>query len=88
MACYNLHSLTYNDKDNGIHAHFGLTDYYKDGFTSPDTSVNPEKNFDGPGKKMSYPSRSWNFDLNKRWILGAIPCCLADPIQKISSQKP
>lgn len=72
---YNLHSLTYNDKDNGIHAHFGLTDYYKDGFTSPatspDTSVNPEKNFDGPGKKMSYPSRSWNFDLNKRWILGA-----------------
>ena len=72
---YNLHSLTYNDKDNGIHAHFGLTDYYKDGYTSPatspDTSVNPEKNFDGPGKKVSYPSRSWNFDLNKRWILGA-----------------
>ena len=67
---YNLHSLTYNDKDNGIHAHFGLTDYYKDGFTSP-VDVYPEKNFDGSGKKTSYPSKSWNFDLNKRWILGA-----------------
>ena len=68
---YNLHSLTYNDKDNGIHAHFGLTDYYKDGYTSPDTSVNPEKNFDGSGSKTSYPSKSWDFDFNKRWKLGA-----------------
>lgn len=68
---YNLHSLTYNDKDNGIHAHFGLTDYYKDGYTSPDTSVNPEKNFDGIGSKTSYPSKSWDFDFNKRWKLGA-----------------
>lgn len=68
---YNLHSLTYNDKDNGIHAHFGLTDYYKDGYTSSDTSVNPEKNFDGIGSKTSYPSKSWDFDFNKRWKLGA-----------------
>lgn len=67
---YNLHSLTYNDKDNGIHAHFGLTDYYKDGFTSP-VKVDPEKNFDGSGKKTSYPSKSWDFDFNKRWKLGA-----------------
>lgn len=67
---YNLHSLTYNDKDNGIHAHFGLTDYYKDGFTSP-VDVDPKKNFDGSGKKTSYPSKSWDFDFNKRWKLGA-----------------
>lgn len=67
---YNLHSLTYNDKDNGIHAHFGLTDYYKDGFTSP-VKVDPKKNFDGSGKKTSYPSKSWDFDFNKRWKLGA-----------------
>lgn len=67
---YNLHSLTYNDKDNGIHAHFGLTDYYKDGFTSP-VKVDPKKNFDGSGHKTSYPSKSWDFDFNKRWKLGA-----------------
>jgi putative iron-regulated outer membrane virulence protein len=67
---YNLHSLTYNDKDNGIHAHFGLTDYYKDGFTSP-VNVDLKKNFDGSGKKTSYPSKSWDFDFNKRWKLGA-----------------
>ena len=68
---YNLHSLTYNDKDNGIHAHFGLTDYYKDGYITPDKKVNPAKDFDGKGKKTSYPSKSWNMDLNKRWALGA-----------------
>lgn len=68
---YNLHSLTYNDKDNGIHAHFGLTDYYKDGYITPDKTVNPAKDFDGKGKKTSYPSKSWNMDLNKRWAIGA-----------------
>lgn len=68
---YNLHSLTYNDKDNGIHAHFGLTDYYKDGYITPDKTVNPAKDFDGKGKKTSYPSKFWNMDLNKRWALGA-----------------
>lgn len=67
---YNLHSLTYNDKDNGIHAHFGMTDYYKDGYTSPDKSVDPKRDFSGSGTKTSYPSKSWDMDLNKRWNLG------------------
>lgn len=67
---YNLHSLTYNDKDNGIHAHFGMTDYYKDGYTSPDKSVDPKHDFSGIGTKTSYPSKSWDMDLNKRWNLG------------------
>ena len=67
---YNLHSLTYNDKDNGVHAHFGMTDYYKDGYTSPDKSVDPKCDFSGIGTKTSYPSKSWDMDLNKRWNLG------------------
>lgn len=67
---YNMHSLTYNDQKNKIHAHIGMTDYFKDGYTSPDKSVNPEKNFDGGGSKTSYPSKSWDFDFNKRWKLG------------------
>lgn len=67
---YNLHSLTYNDKDNGVHAHLGMTDYYKDGYTSPASTVDSEKNFDGSGSKTSYPSKSWDFDFNKRWKLG------------------
>ena len=67
---YNLHSLTYNDKDNGVHAHFGMTDYYKDGYTSLSSKVNPKNDFSGSGTKTSYPSKSWDMDLNKRWNLG------------------
>lgn len=67
---YNLHSLTYNDKDNGVHAHIGMTDYYKDGYTSPSSKVDPKNDFSGSGTKTSYPSKSWDMDLNKRWNLG------------------
>lgn len=69
---YNMHSLTYNDQKNKIHAHLGMTDYFKDGYTQPGYKAKSlNSDFDGLGKKVSYPSRSWNFDLNKRWILGA-----------------
>ena len=67
---YNMHSLTYNDQKNKVHAHFGLTDYTKDGYTTPATTVDPKKDFDGSGTKTSYPSKSWDFDVNKRWTLG------------------
>lgn len=67
---YNMHSLTYNDQKNKVHAHFGMTDYTKDGYTKPDKSVN-EENFNGTGSKISYPSRFWDFDINKRWTLDA-----------------
>lgn len=33
---YNMHSLTYNDQKNKIHAHIGMTDYFKDGYITPD----------------------------------------------------
>ena len=70
-CAYDMHSLTYNDQKNKVHAHFGMTDYTKDGYTQP----NPEggsldTNFDGEGQKTSYPSKSWDFDLNKRWNVG------------------
>lgn len=69
---YNMHSLTYNDQKNKVHAHFGMTDYFKDGYTYPlGDKHNLDKNFDGYGKKTSYPSKTWNFDVNKRWTLGA-----------------
>lgn len=67
---YNMHSLTYNDQKNKVHAHIGMVDYLKDGYTYP-LGKNLDKNFDGAGKKTSYPSKTWNFDLNKRWTLGA-----------------
>lgn len=68
---YDMHSLTYNDQKNKVHAHFGMTDYTKDGYTSAASSVKESKNFEGSGSKYSYPSKTWNFDLNKRWTLGA-----------------
>ena len=73
---YNMHSLTYNDQKNKVHAHFGLTDYTKDGYTTPDSLSSKYPNapsnppFDGTGTKTSYPSKSWDFDLNKRWNVG------------------
>lgn len=72
----NTHSLTYNDQKNKVHAHFGLVDYTKDAYTQPDSmsKTNPtapsEPPFDGSGSISSYPSKSWDFDLNKRWTWG------------------
>lgn len=68
---YDMHSLTYNDQKNKVHAHFGLVDYTTDAYTTPDGSVDPLKNFDGIGSISSYPSKSWDFDINKRWTIGA-----------------
>ena len=65
---YDMHSLTYNDQKNKVHAHFGMTDYTKDGYTSISSS---NKGTEGAGTKSSYPSKSWDFDINKRWNWGA-----------------
>ena len=67
---YNMHSLTYNDQKNKVHAHIGMVDYLKDGYTYP-SYKGLDKNFDGTGKKTSYPSKTWNLEVNKRWTLGA-----------------
>lgn len=66
---YDVHSLTYNDQENKVHAHFGLTDYSKDGYTSPSSSIKVG-NENVAGSKTDYPSKTWNFDLNKRWTWG------------------
>lgn len=47
---YNMHSLTYNDQRNKVHAHFGYVDYTKDGSITPVTA-DPNNNFDGKGTK-------------------------------------
>lgn len=68
---YNMHSLTYNDQKNKIHAHIGMTDYFKDGYTqSGYTKGTLDGNLNGSGDKYSYPSKSIDFDLNKRWAFG------------------
>ncbi|MEE3452591.1 TonB-dependent receptor [Dialister sp.] len=70
---YNMHSLTYNDQKNKVHAHIGMVDYLKDGYTYPRSNKKGalDSDFNGAGKKTSYPSKTWNFDVNKRWTLGA-----------------
>lgn len=65
---YDMHSLTYNDQKNKIHAHFGITDYTKDGYTYASSK---NTGLEGAGSKSSYPSKSWDFDMNKRWTLDA-----------------
>ncbi len=69
---YNTHSLTYNDQKDKFHVHVGMTDYLKDGYTQPGYKKGSlDENFDGAGKKVSYPSKTWNIDMNKRWNVGA-----------------
>lgn len=63
---YDMHSLTYNDQKDKIHAHFGMTDYTKDGSLTPGSKINPQT-LEGKGNKTAYPSKSWSFDINKRW---------------------
>lgn len=36
---YDMQSLTYNDQKDKIHAHFGMTDYTKSGYITPDKTV-------------------------------------------------
>lgn len=67
---YDVHSLTYNDQKNKFHAHFGVTDFTKDGYTSAGSKILASNGFEGGGTKSSYPSRNINFDVNKRWTLG------------------
>ena len=65
---YDMHSLTYNDKKNNIHAHFGLTDFTKDGYTYTSSSkVTAANDFNGPGSRSFYPSKTMDLDINKRW---------------------
>ena len=64
---YDMHSLTYNDQKNKLHAHFGMVDYTQDGYIS---ASKVDETLEGTGSKSSYPNRSWDFDLNKRWTLG------------------
>lgn len=68
---YDLHSLSYNDQKEKIHAHIGLTDFTRDGYTSPSSGVTVENGWQGSGSRYSYPSRTWDMDVNKRWEWGA-----------------
>ncbi len=67
---YDMHSLSYHDQKSKVHAHFGMTDFTKDGYTSASSSVK-EGTWEGQGSKYSYPSKTWDFDINKRWDIGA-----------------
>lgn len=67
---YDMHSLTYNDQKNDVHAHFGLTDFTKDGYTYTSSSqVTAANGFSGPGNRSFYPSKTMDLDVNKRWKL-------------------
>lgn len=85
---YDMHSLTYNDQKDKIHAHFGMTDYTKSGYITPDKTVKASHTFDGAGSKTSYPSKSWDFDLNKRWTAGSHTILLAVLTGRTSLMKP
>lgn len=68
---YDMHSLSYNDQKAKLHAHIGMTNFTRDGYTSADRSLTHDDNYEGGGSKYSYPSKIWDFDINKRWNIGA-----------------
>lgn len=80
-----MHSLTYNDQKNKVHAHFGMTDYTKDGYTSISSS---NKGTEGAGTKSSYPSKSWDLISTSAGIGARIPCSPGLPTGKIVLTRP
>ena len=82
---YDMHSLTYNDQKNKVHAHFGMTDYTKDGYTSISSS---NKGTEGAGTKSSYPSKSWDLISTSAGIGARIPCSPGLPTGKIVLTRP
>lgn len=67
---YDMHSLSYNDQKSKVHAHLGMTNFTKDGYTAAGSDLSVEKDWVGSGSKYSYPSKTWDFDINKRWDIG------------------
>lgn len=67
-----IHRLQYADRARQIYAHFGYTNRDRDGYSAPYTSpANPTPDslntWNGAGGYSFYPSKSYDFDLHKKW---------------------
>ena len=72
---WDVHSFSYNDDDNHIYAHLGITDVKKDGYSStsgPSGAVTASElnSWNGEGTYSFYPSKTYDFDIHKSWELG------------------
>ncbi len=60
-----LHTLNYKDQENSIYLHLGYLDISHNGYSSP---LNPTSiNWSGTGIDSTYPSKTYNIDLQKTW---------------------
>lgn len=67
-----IHNLNYTNVKNKIHAHIGMTDIKKAGYSSsngPKQSITPSEleAWNGKGTFSFYPSKTKDFDVHKTW---------------------
>lgn len=72
----NTHRLSYTDDNAQLEAHLGYTEYTRQGYSTPaaitrNINYSELSGWDGPGTYSFYPSKTWDFDLHKTWLIGA-----------------
>lgn len=59
------HTLSYNDDENKLSVNFGFLDIKRNGYSTP--SGAKDINWNGTGSDSFYPSKTYNFDVQKAW---------------------
>ena len=59
------HTLSYNDDDNKLSVNFGFLDIKRNGYSTPSNAT--DINWTGTGSDSYYPSKTYNFDVQKAW---------------------
>ena len=58
-------TLSYNDDDNKLSVNFGFLDIKRNGYSTPSNAT--DINWTGTGSDSYYPSKTYNFDVQKAW---------------------
>lgn len=59
------HTLSYNDDDNKLSVNFGFLNIKRNGYSTPSSAK--DINWTGTGSDSYYPSKTYNFDVQKAW---------------------
>ena len=59
------HTLSYNDDDNKLSVNFGFLNIKHNGYSTPSNAK--DINWTGTGSDSYYPSKTYNFDVQKAW---------------------
>ena len=63
-----IHKLRYEDTRNDFKAGIGYSNAWKDGYSSADRPTSID--WTGAGDRAEYPTKNYNADLQKKWMVG------------------